>query len=159
MLRVHGIERRYFHDFHGYNSRLDELQAAILRVKLPSLTADNERRRKIAAKYREAIDEKKIRPPRTIDGTLHAMHLFVVQSEQRDELQDVMRAAGIATALHYPKPIHLQPAYAGRIKGADRLSETESLYRQILTLPMFPELTDSDVEKVCDVLRQWCATS
>ena len=159
MLRQYGWKERYISDQPGINSRLDELQAAILRVKLPSLTADNMRRRKIAARYREAIDEKKINPPTTIDGTVHAMHLFVVQSVHREKLQDVMRAAGIATALHYPKPIHLQPAYAGRIKGSDRLPETESLYRQILTLPMYPELTDSDVEKVCDVLRQWCAIS
>jgi dTDP-4-amino-4,6-dideoxygalactose transaminase len=87
------------------------------------------------------------------------MHLFVVRSKKRDELQDFMRVAGIGTALHYPKPIHLQSAYGGRIRGSDRLPETELLYREILTLPMFPELTDKDVKKVCDVLRQWAAAS
>lgn len=159
MLRQYGWKERYISSVPGTNSRLDELQAAILRVKLRSLASDNVRRRQIAAAYCEAIDGQTICSPHQIDGTLHAMHLFVVRSERRDELQDFMRAAGIGTALHYPKPIHRQPSYAARIRGGDRLPETESLYREILTLPMFPELTDSDVKKVCDVLRQWCAGS
>lgn len=159
MLREYGWKDRYVSSFPGMNSRLDELQAAVLRVKLCSLATDNTRRRQIAAMYCEAIDQVTIWPPHRIEGTLHAMHLFVVQSARRTELQEFMRSAGIATALHYPKPIHLQPAYAGRIRGSNCLPETESLYRQILTLPMFPELTDNDVERICDALRQWSASS
>jgi dTDP-4-amino-4,6-dideoxygalactose transaminase len=159
MLREYGWKERYISSIPGVNSRLDELQASLLRVKLRSLPAGNARRRQIAAAYYQAIDEATIRSPRAINGTLHAMHLFVVQSARRTELQDFMRAAGVATALHYPKPIHLQPAYGGRIRGSDCLPETESLYRQILTLPMFPELTAGQVERVCDALRRWCSVS
>jgi len=159
MLREYGWKERYISSTPGFNSRLDELQAALLRTKLPSLAAGNARRRQIAAAYGEAIDPTKLAPPKAVPGTLHAMHLFVVESAQRAKLQDFMCAAGVGTALHYPQPIHLQPAYAGRIRGGDHLPQTESLNRQILTLPMFPELTTGQVERVCDALRRWCSLS
>lgn len=159
ILREYGWKERYISSIAGFNSRLDELQAAVLRTKLPSLAGDNVRRREIAAAYCEAIDPAKLTPPKAVPGTLHAMHLFVVESVERAALRDFMRAAGVGTALHYPQPIHLQPAYAGRIRGGNDLRETESLYRQILTLPMFPELTDDQVETVCDALRRWCSAS
>jgi dTDP-4-amino-4,6-dideoxygalactose transaminase len=158
-LREYGWKERYISSVPGFNSRLDEVQAAILRVKLPSLAPDNARRRQIAAAYCTAIDPARISPPPDVPDTLHAMHLFVVESPQRDELRDFLHAAGIATALHYPRPIHLQPAYAGRIRGRESLPETEALSARILTLPMFPELTDRQVETVCDALRRWCAVS
>jgi dTDP-4-amino-4,6-dideoxygalactose transaminase len=158
LLREYGWKERYISSMPGFNSRLDELQAAVLRTKLLSLAANNARRREIAAAYGEAIDPTKITPPKAVPGTLHAMHLFVVESTQRTKLHDFMCAAGVGTALHYPQPIHLQPAYAGRIRGGDHLPETESLNRKILTLPMFPELTACQVERVCDVLRSWSSS-
>jgi dTDP-4-amino-4,6-dideoxygalactose transaminase len=159
ILREYGWKERDISSVPGFNSRLDEMQAAVLRKKLPSLAGDNARRREIAATYCAAIDPAKLTPPKAVPGTLHAMHLFVVESAQRDKLKDFMHATGIATALHYPKPIHLQPAYAGRIRGSDKLPETEALYRRILTLPMYPELTHGAVETVYQALRKWCASS
>ena len=158
-LREYGWKERYISSTAGVNSRLDELQAAVLRAKLPSLAADNARRREIAAAYCTAIDGAAIKPPATIPDTLHAMHLFVVECDRRDELQDFLRSAGVGTALHYPQPIHLQPAYAGRIRGGDSLPNTEALYRGILTLPMYPELSEEQVETICAALRRWCSQS
>lgn len=159
ILREYGWKKRHISAIPGLNSRLDELQAAVLRAKLPTLARDNDRRREIATRYCSAVDGVKITPPATIAGTLHAMHLFVVECERRAELQQFLRVAGVGTALHYPQPIHLQPAYAGRIRGADRLAVTEMLYPRILTLPIFPELTDTQVKTVCDALRRWCSNS
>ncbi|MBA2623574.1 MAG: DegT/DnrJ/EryC1/StrS family aminotransferase [Chthoniobacterales bacterium] len=156
-LREYGWQERYISSVPGFNSRLDELQAAVLRVKLPSLGADNARRREIAAAYCAALDPVRIIPPAAIQDTLHAMHLFVVESPQRDILRDLLTVAGIGTALHYPKPIHLQSAYAGRIRGSGALPATEALSGRILTLPVFPELTSDHVETVCDALSSQCA--
>lgn len=157
ILRQYGWRERYISAVPGLNSRLDELQAAVLRAKLPSLGADNARRRVIAAAYRDAIDPTKLIPPAVIADTVHAMHLFVVESEQRDELRDFLHAQGVGTAVHYPQAIHQQPAYIGRIRGGDRLPNTETLYRRIVTLPMYPELTDAQVETVAQALRRWCS--
>lgn len=159
MLREYGWKERYISATPGFNSRLDELQAAILRAKLPTLEADNARRREIASCYRAAITNDRIVPPAAIDETVHAMHLFVIETEQRAALQECLRAAGVGTALHYPQPIHLQPAYAGRIRGADMLPVTEKLYQRIVSLPMYPELTNEQVETICRALRSWCSQS
>jgi len=153
-LREYGWQERYVSSIPGGNSRLDEIQAAILRVKLPCLATDNARRREIAAAYRSVLGESII-PPAEIEGTLHAMHLFVVECEERDDLAGYLASHGIATARHYPVAVHLQPAYLGRIRGGEELPATESLYRRILSLPLYPELTDASVEKVCAALRHW----
>jgi len=154
-LRQYGWKERYISFFPGVNSRLDELQASILRVKLPSLPANNARRREIARKYCAAIDRTGIVPPPLIANTLHAMHLFVVECANRDNLQQFLTDHGIATARHFPMPIHEQPAYKGRIRGADALPATETLYERIISLPMYPELTDSQVDKVCTTLKSF----
>jgi len=154
-LREYGWQERYVSSLAGINSRLDELQAAILRVKLPHLATDNGRRRDIAAAYRQALEGTGISPPAQLDGTLHAMHLFVVESDRRDALSRQLAAHGVASARHYPLPVHQQPAYAGRIRGGDALPVTERLYGRLLSLPMFPELTDSEVGRVCDALKSW----
>ncbi len=139
----------------GRNSRLDEIQAAILRTKLPYLEKDNARRRKIAESYRVALEGTKITPPAPIEGTLHAFHLFVVETQKRDLLRDFLAKAGIDSALHYPLPIHRQPAYIRKIRGADDLSNTEELYKGLLTLPLYPELSDEQVSTICSRLREW----
>lgn len=154
-LRQYGWRERYVSDYPGVNSRLDELQAAILRVKLGTLDASNARRRAIAAAYTAACDGTLVLPPEAPDDGLHAMHLYVVESELRDELAATLAAAGIGTGLHYPAPIHLQPAYRGRIRGAGDLACTERLYRRMLSLPMFPELDGRSVERVCTALSEW----
>lgn len=158
-LREYGWKERYVSSIPGTNSRLDEIQAAILRVKLPFLARDNERRRAIARCYEEALDGINIAPPRQTEKTLHAMHLYVVECEKRTSLQQFLNKSGIGTALHYPIPIHRQPAYAGRIFGGESLPLTEALYKHILSLPMFPELSDKQVERVCTVLSQWSWSS
>lgn len=157
-LREYGWRDRYISSVPGGNSRLDELQAAILRVKLPHLAADNARRREIADRYREVIDGEIIAPPSAIAGTLHAMHLFVVECDRRDELARALADEGIGTARHYPAPVHHQPAYAGRIRGGERLPVTERLYKRILSLPMYPELTDFQVERICAALKKWLSS-
>jgi len=154
-LREYGWKERYISAFPGMNSRLDEIQAAILRVKLSHLSKDNARRREIAECYFSAIDGIHIIPPARIEGTLHAMHLFVAECENRNGLQQFLKKEGIGAAIHYPMAIHQQPAYAGRIRGSNNLPQTEKLYRRILSLPMYPELTDEQVERVCSSLKKW----
>jgi dTDP-4-amino-4,6-dideoxygalactose transaminase len=153
--REYGWKHRRISLTPGVNSRLDELQAAILRVKLPHLLAQNARRREIAEHYRASIDGDKIVSPAKVDGTLHAMHLFVVECDQRESLQSFLHGEKIATARHYPMAIHQQPAYLGRVRGDDALLCTEALYRRILSLPMSAELSAEQVERVCKALREW----
>jgi len=158
-LREYGWQERYVSAIPGGNSRLDELQAAILRAKLPHLSVDNERRRNIAARYAAAIKGTELRAPSEITGTLHAMHLFVVESGERDELQQFLHEAGIGSAIHYPLAIHRQPAYREKIRGWEDLSITDELYGRILTLPLYPEMTDGEVEMVCKTLGRWTDTN
>jgi dTDP-4-amino-4,6-dideoxygalactose transaminase len=155
LLHQYGWQERYISSVAGVNSRLDEMQAAILSVKLRYLDHDTQRRRQIAAFYRSCMDGERLVAPAVIEGTTHAMHLFVLECDKRDELRNFLEKRGIGTALHYPLPIHQQPAYQGRIRGAANLSSTERLYRRLLSLPMYPELTDSQVGRVGDGLREW----
>lgn len=153
--REYGWQERYISAFPGLNSRLDEMQAAILRVKLRHLSRDNEKRRRVAARYDQALEGTGITAPARPAGTLHAMHLYVVECEEPLRLKEHLAARGVGSAKHYPQPIHLQPAYRGRIRGGDRLPATEALQRRILTLPMYPELSDVDVERVCAALLSY----
>lgn len=157
MLREYGWRERYISFDRGVNSRLDELQAAILRVKLKYLPAATARRREIASAYRNSLQGSPVRAPAEIHGTTHAWHLFVVEAERRDELRRFFQKLQIGTALHYPQAIHEQPAYRGRLPGANNLPITEAFYRRLLSLPMFPELTDAHVERVCQALTSWPA--
>jgi len=155
LLGQYGWKERYISSIAGMNSRLDELQAAILRVKLRYLTENNVRRREIARDYYNAIQEDRIIPPGKIAGTTHAMHLFVIESEERSELQSFLNGYGIGTAIHYPLAIHQQPAYQNRIRGGENLPQTERLYPRILSLPMYPELTGEQIARVCSALKEW----
>ena len=156
LLREYGWKRRYISDVAGMNSRLDEIQAAILRVKLPFLTENNNRRKSIADRYRSAIGKEGILvPPADIPDTLHAMHLFVIESDKRDALASFLNTHGIESAIHYPSPVHKQPAYARNIKGDYKLHVTEKLCGRILTLPLYPELKESHIERVCDAIVKW----
>lgn len=153
-VRQYGWHERYISSFAGNNSRLDELQASILRIFLKNLNEDNQRRIEIARLYDSVIDGEIIKAPPNLSGTKSVYHLYVVETEYRDELSKHLNNSGIGTGLHYPLPIHLQPAYR-RIKGANRLQKTEKLYKRILSLPMYPELTNSEVEKVQSSLKEW----
>lgn len=153
-LRQYGWHTHYISDEIGVNSRLDELQAAILRVKLAHLDAANARRRAIAAAYDAALTESGIAPPAQRPDAQHVFHLYVIRAADRAAMQASLRAAGIGTGIHYPQPVHLQPAYRDRVPfGPARCAATEAAAGQVLSLPLYPELTDAQVEQVCAGLR------
>jgi dTDP-4-amino-4,6-dideoxygalactose transaminase len=153
-LRQYGWRRHYISDAVGVNSRLDEMQAAILRVKLRHLDAQNARRRTIAAAYDAALRDTSLAPPARRDGVGHVFHLYVLRTAERAALQTRLREAGIGTGIHYPSPVHLQPAYRGRVVlGPWHCRATEIAAEQVLSLPMYPELTDAQVTQVCEALR------
>jgi dTDP-4-amino-4,6-dideoxygalactose transaminase len=156
-LRQYGWDARRSSQFAGVNSRLDELQAAILRVMLTSLNQDIERRRAIAAAYDEVLGRVGVAGPAHVLNTEHAMHLYVVEDDARDRLAEELRTLGVSTGRHYPLAIHQMPAYRGRVRGGDRLPETERLYSRCLSLPMFPEMTPAQLEHVCSALEAACA--
>jgi dTDP-4-amino-4,6-dideoxygalactose transaminase len=157
LLREYGWRQRYVSDLAGWNTRLDELQAAILRVKLRTLDADNTRRRHLAALYDELLTASSVVLPPAMSYGEHVYHLYVVRSARRDELQAFLKERGVGTLIHYPVPIHLQPAYRGRMGDAGSLPETERAAREILSLPMFPELTEAQVQQVAQAVREFPA--
>lgn len=156
-LRNYGSQRKYHHDFAGPNSRLDEIQAAFLRVKLPLLDADNQRRREIAACYREGIVNPALTLPRACKGEeSHVWHLFVIRCPQRDSLQAYLNQRGIGTQIHYPVPPHRQPAYRELFAGAS-LPLSETLAGEVLSLPLSPVMTDEQVREVIAAVCDWTA--
>ena len=155
-LRNYGQQQKYHHVQKGFNARLDSLQAAILSVKLPHLANWNARRQANAAAYRELLDGVgDLRMQTVATDSTHIYHLFIVESARRDELQKHLSDRGVQTGIHYPIPIHLQPAYAelgysqGAFPNAERLADT------MLTLPMFPELEREQIEYVVDTVREF----
>jgi dTDP-3-amino-3,4,6-trideoxy-alpha-D-glucose transaminase len=155
LLREYGWKKRYVSEISGYNSRLDELQAAILRIKLRTLDADNERRRAIAKKYHNNIPAGSIILPVTPDGYESVYHLFVVHTGCRDALQTFLQENEIQTLIHYPVPVHLQPAYQKSCRIPHPLVNTETAANEVLSLPMYPELNDADVDKVIRVIKEF----
>jgi dTDP-4-amino-4,6-dideoxygalactose transaminase len=153
-LRNYGEREKYHHQSIGYNSRLDELQAAILRVKLPRLEDWNTARRRVAARYTSALSVK-VSTPRVAPEADAAFHLYVIEDEQRDALKRDLEAMGIATQLHYPVPVHLQEAYTTPGSPPTRrldLRHTERAAERILSLPLWPEISDEAVERVIDAV-------
>lgn len=155
LLREYGWEERYISKITGTNSRLDELQAAILNVKLPHLKKKNKNRLAIASIYDERLANTNFVLPKRLPGSEHVMHLYVIQTDKRTELQTYLSDNGVGTGVHYPQAVHQQPAYLGRLQGSDRLAVTESLVPRILSLPMYPQLPRNDVERVCELLVAW----
>ena len=156
LLREYGWRERYVSDMPGMNSRLDEVQAAVLRVKLRHLEQENSRRRELASTYHRLLCATSLRLPHEANRAKHIYHLYVVRSKHREQLRDSLREDGIGTAIHYPVPVHLQPAYRSRIAiGAGGLHETEQACREILSLPMYPELTDEQVRSVAERIVHW----
>lgn len=139
----------------GFNSRLDELQAAILRVKLQHLADDNAKRRVIALRYNEAFKGLPITLPAISETELHAMHLYVIECDRRDELMEYLRSHQIGASLHYPLPVHQHAAYANRIRGCEKLPVTNQFYQKNLTLPMYPELSNDAVEHIISTVQNW----
>jgi dTDP-3-amino-3,4,6-trideoxy-alpha-D-glucose transaminase len=154
LVRQYGQTGRYHHVERGVNSRLDELQAAILRAKLPHLDAWNQRRREIAAAYDDALRGTPARPLDRLPERLHAFHLYVVEVPERDALQAGLAEAGVGTLVHYPEPVHGHPPYCTLGEGPVALGVAERLASRIVSLPLYPELTDTEVEHVARSLRE-----
>jgi len=152
VLQAHGQAAKNRHVVYGFNSRLDELQAAVLRVKLRHLDARNHRRRAIAAHYRQRFHGLAVRVPVEFPGAVHAYHQFVIRTGERERLRAHLAAAGIETGVHYPVPLHRQPAWLQRYGESPPLPRAERLAQEILSLPVFPDLTDAEVERVADAV-------
>jgi len=149
-IREYGWRRqRYVSERDGMNSRLDELQAAILRVKLAQLDSDNDRRVRLAGRYDAGLAGLPVTAPARDPRASHVFHQYVIRSPARDRLRSALQQAGIGTNIHYPVPIHLQPAYRNRLAiGPAGLVETERAAGSILSLPMFPQLPDVAADRV-----------
>lgn len=149
----YGSHIKYKNKYKGINSRLDELQAALLSVKLSKLMEDTELRRQIAEKYLMGIKNDKIILPKVVERNSHVWHLFVIKVENRDELQTYLTKNDIQTVIHYPIPPHKQEAY----KEWNHMSFpiTESIHNEVLSLPMSPVLLSSDVQKIIEVINRW----
>jgi dTDP-4-amino-4,6-dideoxygalactose transaminase len=157
-LRNGGQTDRYRHGEPGINSRLDEVQAAILRVGLRHLPGWTERRRAIAGRYREAMAGGGLVLPAEQDYAWSVHHLFVVRHPRRDALATALRERGVGTLIHYPIPLHLQPAFADRGRAAGGLPVVEKAAGEILSLPLYPEMTDAQVETVVAAARDAAST-
>ena len=154
MLRDHGQNEKYRHATIGMNGRLDELQAAVLRIKLPHLEDWIEKRRSLAQAYNEGLPGSIIKP-QEMPWAKHVYHLYVVRIQEREQLRESLESKGISTGMHYPIPVHLQEAW--RASGGEKLSlpVTESITKEILSLPIYPELTIEEVDIVCKHVREF----
>jgi len=159
LLRQYGWRERYISEIQGLNTRLDEIQAAILNVKLSFLNDDNQRRQKIADLYTQRLRETRYKLPVTAVNAVHTWHQYVIQTDNREALRAFLQQNHVGTGVHYPQAIHQQPAYSGLLRGANHLPATEELIPRILSLPMYPQLPLVDVERVCDLLLEWQARS
>ena len=153
LLRSWGEERRYEHRYRGFNYRMDGMQAAVLDVKLRHLDAWTEARRSRAARYQQLLDGTAVRAPRERPGSRHVYHVFAVRIPHRDAQRAALTEAGVQTGVHYPIPLHLQPAYRnlGYARGDFPVAEAAS--EDVLSLPLYPELTDAQIETVVSVIR------
>lgn len=153
LLREYGWAQRYISQIAGWNSRLDELQAAILRVKLRHLDADNAARARLADLYADALAGLSLTVPPLGAQRTHAYHLYVIRSAHRDQLRAFLKEHAVGALVHYPVPVHQQPAYQNRLPGSAALPETERAAREVLSLPLYPELSPAEVRTVVDIIR------
>ena len=154
LLRNWGEERRYHHQLPGYNYRMEGMQGAILRVKLRHLEEWTEARRARAARYNELLRGSEVQTPAEMPYARHVYHVYAVRSPQRDALQKSLQAAGVQTGIHYPIPVHLQPAYAGLGYKPGDFPVAEKLAQEVLSLPLYPELTPAQIEEVVAAVQQ-----
>tara|TARA_B110000438_G_scaffold72713_1_gene72765 strand:+ start:3973 stop:5079 length:1107 start_codon:yes stop_codon:yes gene_type:complete len=156
MIREYGWEERQISSVVGRNSRLDELQAAILRIKLRYLDGNNQKRRELANYYSEQLKSTFLSLPQENSGqSEHVFHLYVVRTNHRDGLLKHLKGKGIHPGIHYPVPIHLQPAYSGRVRCSDSMDITEDLSKKVLSLPLYPELELSQASKVVKAIKEY----
>lgn len=155
LMRNYGQQSKNCHICHGFNSRLDSLQAALLMLKLPHLKNFNSKRRANAKMYSSLLDCKGVIAPRSAPSTVHSYHIYALRTSQRDELRDFLAQKGVATGIHYPVPAHLQvPFMALGYKTGD-LPQTEKHCSEVLSLPMFPELTCEEIEYIALSINQF----
>ena len=147
-LREYGWTKDRISHVAGFNSRLDELQAAILRPKLGTLDEDNNMRANIASLYKAKLSTSSLIVPNVRPGTTHVYHQYVIRSASRDRLKNFLQKKGIQTLIHYPVPIHMQPAYKERLPGSGKLPITEQIVGEILSLPIYPELSNENQELI-----------
>ena len=152
-LANYGSDRKYHHIYKGVNSRLDEMQAAVLDVKLARLDADNARRREIAAYYRRAITNPRVILPQTYDEDAAVWHVFTVRTDKRNEFQKYLADNGVQTIIHYPTPPHKQGAYSEWNERSYPV--TEKIHREIISLPISPVMTDEEAAYVAEVVNRW----
>ncbi len=152
-LRNYGSDYKYHFEYQGYNSRLDEIQAAMMRVKLQHLDETNARRQQVAAHYLDGIKNPKIILPQTGEGNQHVYHIFAIRSSQRDALQNFLKENGVGTMIHYPIPPHKQPAYCEWNNLSYPISE--KIHAEELSLPMSPAMTDEETEYVIEQCNRW----
>jgi len=157
ILRDWGQERKYEHVIKGFNERLDEIQAALLAVKLRHLEAWTDARRRLAARYDAQLAGTGIPTPAAPADLEHVYHVYAVRVRDREGVRSRLMAAGIQSGVHYPTPVHLQPAYADLGYESGSFPVSEALARETLSLPMFPELTEAQVDEVCAALVETCA--
>ncbi len=155
LLRDHGSQKKYHHEIIGYNFRLEGIQGAVLNVKLKYLDGWNDLRRQHAAAYNELLKDTNLILPREMEYARHIYHLYVLQSERRDELMKALNSADIQTGIHYPIPIHLQPAYEFLGQKEGDFPEAEKQAKSLLSLPMFPELTNEQIESVTKAVNDF----
>jgi dTDP-4-amino-4,6-dideoxygalactose transaminase len=153
MLRNHGSRERYYHEVIGYNSRLDELQAVVLRAKLKHIDCFNRQRQENAARYTRQLQDSAAVAPVVADGCDHVYHQYTIRVPERDRVQGALSAAGIASAIYYPVPLHRQQAFAGQGDAAC-LPVAEQAAGQVLSLPMYPELSEQQIDRVCRTLLE-----
>ena len=159
MLRDWGAEKKYEHVLKGYNYRLEGIQGAVLRVKLRHLEAWTEGRRAAATRYDALLAGSGVPTPKALAHNRHVYHIYAIRTPRRKELMDALNAQGIQTGIHYPIPVHLLPAFSDLGYAAGRFPHSEAAANEVLSLPMFPELTSSQSEQVCAALRQLVAVA
>jgi dTDP-4-amino-4,6-dideoxygalactose transaminase len=153
MLRNHGSSKRYYHHEVGYNSRLDEIQAAIIRVKLKKIDQFNASRRKNAAAYCAVINNKDIILPTVASGCEHVYHQFTIRAKNRDVLADALQKKNIASAVYYPVPLHQQEVFLKLDNVSVKMPMSENCAQEVLSLPMFPELNQEEIRLIADVIN------
>lgn len=155
LLRNYGQTRRYYHATKGFNSRLDELQAAVLRAKLVYLDRWNESRRALAKRFDALLQDLPIALPQQAAWGKHVFHLYVIRTPERDRLCSFLAERGIQTIIHYPVPVHLQEAYRDLNIPAGALPEAEKAAREIVSLPFYPELREEEMEFVAATIKEF----
>ena len=157
LLREYGWQQRYISEVAGMNSRLDEIQAAVLRVKLQYLDKENAQRQQLAEIYNNLLSATPLILPQTHPDVDSAYHQYVVKSRERDRLKEFLKANSVGSLIHYPVPVHRQPAYQDRVSiGSGGLPETEKVCQEILSLPMYPQMTGEQAHQVAALITRWC---